>query len=382
MRQSPCGKSRARAVLAKQNDTPAAFAPDAPSPGALASSDDPLARQAARFRDLLEGTRRIQAAGSVEETLAHTRENVSRSPGVTSLASFLGEPDVTWIEAPLLGDGERDGAGDRAPLGSLRAGVRKGTSFFSTDELIVTALAEAASLSLRQAREREALQDAVGAREDVLAMVSHDLKNPLNIIAMTLALLRQDAVPRDIPQLDRIGRAANRMNRLIGDLLDASSLEQGRLKVILRRERADEIAREAADAATAAARTRGCRVECHVTEDEAFVLADRERMLQLLSILLGNAVKFSPELGVVALTVSVSGRDVAFLVTDQGPGMDEARVRRVFERYYKTSPPSRDGVGLGLFIARGIVEGHQGTLRIDSERGRGTAVSVSIPLAP
>ncbi|HSY21088.1 MAG TPA: HAMP domain-containing sensor histidine kinase [Polyangiaceae bacterium] len=353
------------------------------------------------FRAVLEATRRIVGTSSLDEALAHCATSARTLLGAAIAIVSLDEaPDSSAPPAPVVSKDpssealdvrtlqwlEKDIRGESgARLGSLRVGAPPGVTFEGMlavgDGGVVADLAEAVAIAIRNAARLQAASEALLQREDILAIVAHDLRNPLNTISMSLALLRQDATPRDTPQLDRIGRAMHRMNRLVGDLLDASALDQGRLRVTLRPELAAGIVREAADAAALAARASGSRIAHDLPEPDVRIAADRDRLIQVLSAIVANALKFSPEGSQVRLAVSRQGDFAVFAVADQGPGIDPAHAQRIFERHYKANPASRDGVGLGLFIARGIVEGHRGTMRIESEPGRGTIVSVAIPLA-
>ena len=340
-------------------------------------------------RAVLEATRRIVAALSVAEAMAQCAASVRALLGAVVAEVHLAEaravskdpasesadPNaLSWLETEIYGE-----SGSR--VGTLRIAQRPGSAFSESDAETAADLAEALAIAARNEARVQASSDALRRREDILAIVAHDLRNPLNTISMSLALLRQDATPRDTPQLDRIGRAMHRMNRLIGDLLDAAALDEGRLKVTPRPEFAAGIAREAADAAALTSKALRSRIELELPEPDVRISADRERLLQALAAILGNALKFTPEEGTVRLAISLQGDDAVFAVADRGPGIDPAHVKRVFERHYKANPASRDGAGLGLFIARGIVEGHRGAIRIDSEPGQGTTVSLAIPLA-
>jgi signal transduction histidine kinase len=353
------------------------------------------------LRAVLEATRRIVGSSSLDEALAHCATSawtlldaaiaivsLDEAPDSSAPPARAVSKDPSWeaLDPQALHWLEKDIRGESgARIGSLRIGappgVTLGVMLAEGGDGVAADLAEAAAIAIRNAARLSAASDALLRRDDILSIVAHDLRNPLNAISMSLALLRQDATPRDTPQLDRIGRAMHRMNRIVGDLLDASALDQGRLRVTLRPELAAEIVREAADAAALAARAPGSRIEHDLPEPDVRVAADRDRLIQVLSAILANALKFSPEGSQVRLAVSRQGDAAVFAVADEGPGIDPALAKRIFERHYKANPASRDGAGLGLFIARGIVEGHRGTIRIESEPGRGTIVSVAIPLA-
>ncbi len=240
--------------------------------------------------------------------------------------------------------------------------------------------ARAHALITEQAR---ALAAANRARDDVQAIVSHDLRNPLNTVAMTASLLRShlQAGAEDMPLIERIERAVARMNRLIQDLLDASRIDAGKMAVAQRAEPGGSLLDEAMENAAALAEAKGCAVLRGEVDDALVVSADRDRVLQLFSNLIGNALKFTPQGGTITLSLRRAGRFAELAVNDTGKGIEPKHLPHLFDRYWKESEASRDGAGLGLFIAKGIVEAHGGTIDVTSEVGRGTSVRFTLPLA-
>ncbi len=285
------------------------------------------------------------------------------------------------VAAPLRG---RDGQ----CIGSIQLLDRRDGPFVESDEVLLTQLAQSASVALENARLYNEAQAATRARDDLLAIVSHDLRNPLNTIAITASLLRSDLLQRkdgeedDAVQLvDRMDRGIQRMTRLIEDLLDASRIEAGRLVVSPRVERGGALVREALEAAASLAEAKGCRVTQGPLDAGLEVLADRDRVLQVFSNLLGNALKFTPKGGVVSVSLCRVADLARFSVADTGPGIPPEHQPHLFDRYWKASQESRTGAGLGLYIARGIVEAHHGTVAVESTPGQGTTIHFSVPLA-
>ncbi|KYF84398.1 histidine kinase, partial [Sorangium cellulosum] len=284
------------------------------------------------------------------------------------------------VAAPLRG---RDGQ----CIGSVQLLDRRDGPFVESDEVLLTQLAQSASVALENARLYNEAQAATRARDDLLAIVSHDLRNPLNTIAITASLLRSDLLQRkdgeedDAVQLvDRMDRGIQRMTRLIEDLLDASRIEAGRLVVSPRVERGGALVREALEAAASLAEAKGCRVTQGPLDAGLEVLADRDRVLQVFSNLLGNALKFTPKGGVVSVSLCRVADLARFSVADTGPGIPPEHQPHLFDRYWKASQESRTGAGLGLYIARGIVEAHHGTVAVESTLGHGTTIHFSLPL--
>ncbi|WP_433931967.1 ATP-binding protein [Sorangium cellulosum] len=285
------------------------------------------------------------------------------------------------LAAPLRG---RDGQ----CIGSIQLLDRRDGPFVESDEVLLTQLAQSASVALENARLYNEAQAATRARDDLLAIVSHDLRNPLNTIAITASLLRSDLLQRkdgeedDAVQLvDRMDRGIQRMTRLIEDLLDASRIEAGRLVVSPRVERGGALVREALEAAASLAEAKGCRVTQGPLDAGLEVLADRDRVLQVFSNLLGNALKFTPKGGLVSVSLCRVADLARFSVADTGPGIPPEHQPHLFDRYWKASQESRTGAGLGLYIARGIVEAHHGTVAVESTPGHGTTIHFTLPLA-
>lgn len=238
------------------------------------------------------------------------------------------------------------------------------------------------ALALDTARLHEELSRAVRAREDALAEVSHELRNPLSSVILAAIQLERSA---DAPQLadvvrrraGTLRRSGERMNRLVNDLLDLARFESGHLTLELGRHAAAGIVSEAVDAAEAQLRELG--VEARVEAPSGLTVeCDRERILRVLLNLLSNAAKASPRGGTVEVSVAAAGEDVAFSVRDQGPGIPAAQRAHLFERYWQGRGPG-EGVGLGLSIVKALVEAHGGRMSVASAPGSGSTFAFRIP---
>jgi signal transduction histidine kinase len=177
-----------------------------------------------------------------------------------------------------------------------------------------------------------------------------------------------------------IQRAAARMNRMIGDLLDLVSLRAGRLAIERRPCAPAELAREALEAAQSMATERGCALRAELEDALPEVSCDRGRVLQILSNLLGNAIKVTPAGGEIVLRVCRGGSELLFSVLDPGPGIAAEELPHLFERYRRGSEAGYKGTGLGLYISRGLVEAHRGRIWAESVPGRGSTFTFTLPL--
>ncbi len=337
---------------------------------------------------------RVQASGDgslrwgslVRETRKSLRFNQTEldadKPWSESCARrFTGLSVRGLLAAPLVGQ-------DGKALGSLQLTDRVEGDFDSGDEAMLVQLAQTASVALDNVRLYREAQDAASARDDVLAIVSHDLRNPLNVVGMSAALLRTTLTESSTvpaagwpPLVQRIERNVARMNRLIDDLLDASRVDTGKLAVQLKPEKASALITDAIEAALPLAEAQRTRLQAETLDTRLVVRADRDRMLQVFANLIGNALKFVPkEDGSVTLSVERDGTRARFSVADNGPGIPPEHLGHLFERYWKGASASRDGAGLGLFIAKGILDAHGGEARVESNVGRGTTVRFWLPL--
>jgi signal transduction histidine kinase len=223
---------------------------------------------------------------------------------------------------------------------------------------------------------------AIRSRDDVLAIVSHDLRDPVSTIRMAADLLEMPiSEEKKAQQIGVIQRSAERMNRLIGDLLDASAIEAGRFHVELEPMALLPILRETGRMLDGAAAQKQLRFECVAPTDLPDVRGDRDRLLQVLANLVGNAIKFTPEGGAIAVGARRGAGEVIVAVEDTGPGIAEEDLPRIFDRYWQVGRRRRGGAGLGLAIAKGIIEAHEGRIWVESEPGRGSTFSFALPVA-
>jgi signal transduction histidine kinase len=223
---------------------------------------------------------------------------------------------------------------------------------------------------------------AIHAREQLVATVSHDLKNPLGAIRMSA-----DALLRSLPEVSAsrverhvqlVGRSVERMTRFIGDLLDTSAIDAGRMAMDIHPEGAWALVMDAVDSfrPVTASKKQSLQVEGN---DRLQVMCDRTRVVQVLANLIGNAIKFTGEGGRIAVRVERVRDAVRFSVEDTGTGIDPRHLRHVFERYWHADGAMGGGTGLGLDIAKGIVEAHGGKVWADSKVGIGSQFHFTLP---
>jgi signal transduction histidine kinase len=234
--------------------------------------------------------------------------------------------------------------------------------------------------------ERERRHDAellAQAREDVLGLVAHDLRNPLGLIITTTDLLLENKIEpaRQHELLDVALRAGRQMNRLIGDLLDTVRLQAGKFSLDLEEISVGAIFRQTVESLRPAAEKRGVHLDTIPAGDGIVVRADPLRVSQLVGNVVGNAIKFTPEQGSVTLKAVPDGDRVVVQVTDTGPGIPAEDIPHLFDNFWQARNNDHRGVGLGLAIAKGVVEAHGGRIWCESTVGKGSTFFFTLPMA-
>jgi signal transduction histidine kinase len=231
----------------------------------------------------------------------------------------------------------------------------------------------------------ETAERALAVRDEVLAVVAHDLRSPLSAIALKAGTLRRNPQTANaLKQATAIESIAMRMEQLVRMLLDAAKMEAGRLQIEPTDFQAMPAVRETLDQFTAQAEAKGIQlqVEAGPAESDATLRADRDRLVEALSNLVDNAIRFTPPAGRISVELRSEGEVLLFAVTDDGPGIASQHLPHVFERFWKAESRGKRGSGLGLYIAKAIVEAHGGRIWADNARGRGACFSFTLPLAP
>ena len=229
-------------------------------------------------------------------------------------------------------------------------------------------------------RTQEQLRAALRSREELLAIVSHDLRNPLGTIVLSASMLAGDlADPAQRKRVDMIERAASHMETLIADLLDTAHIQTGRLTLTTMRQPAADVAFEAVDHYQSLAEAKDIRLLGAIAVGDAELVCDRARVLQVFGNLIGNAIKFCSPGDVITIGAQLTADHVRFSVSDTGPGIPPEIRARIFEPFF-TADSAKRGSGLGLYICKGIVSGHGGELVLDDPLC-GTTFSFTLPLA-
>jgi signal transduction histidine kinase len=273
----------------------------------------------------------------------------------------------------------------KGPVGVLTLASTKSARRFAGSELVVAEdLAARIGTAIERAQLYNEAREAVQARQDILAFVSHDLKNSLMSLFLNVEMLTRGA-PRDErrrgwKQLERIRRGVTQMQRMIEDLLDVGSIESGRLAIDTREHEIGQLFADAVELSAPLIHDKRIEIKIETPPPPFKVRCDRERMMQVFSNLIGNAVKFVPERGTIVLSAAASGASALVAVRDTGPGIPPARLPHLFQRYWQADETARKGRGLGLFITKGIVEAQGGVIWAESQVGTGSTFFITLPL--
>ena len=330
-------------------------------------TDTELANRAEEQREAAAGLV-AEARDQADAVLADARELADRAVAAEPSVHRAREREDAVVEGDRSGaDANADDEGERRriALASLLAFEREHTD-------------------LRLETERVRADQALASRGDLLAMVSHDLRSLLGGIALSAELLKdtrdvEDPFVKVDKYVERIQRFSARMNRIVGDLVDVASIEAGKLS--LDRVRSDPalVLRDALEAFDHAASRYGITLRGERAAAPGAVELDHERILQVLTNLVGNALKFTPRGGEIVLRLGRRGDDVCFAVTDSGPGIPAEMLDKIFERYVQLTEGERQGLGLGLYISKSIVDEHGGRIWAESTPGAGSTFFFTLP---
>lgn len=307
-------------------------------------------------------------------------------PEVATTVAWAGEPKKAV---------HREGGGlhPRASFATWKEVVRDrarpwtGTEIDAIENLRIGIVA----LALQQERRgeqaaKERAERLSREKDEMVAMVSHDLKTPLNVVSLSFDYIqRYHPNPEAAMQrmVERGVRASKMMENLVTNILDVAKIEAGTLDVNPKSENALDLIRESVELSMAMAQQKGVdlKVDAPAEKHPCYVLCEQFRINQVLSNLIGNALKFTPSGGKVTVSGRTSETELLFSVADTGEGIHAENLEKIFDRFWQVPDIRRGGTGLGLWIAKGIIETHRGRIWVDSELGRGSTFYFTLPLA-
>ncbi|MBE4752369.1 PAS domain S-box protein [Corallococcus sp. ZKHCc1 1396] len=330
--------------------------------------------------------------------------NVFRRGGLTASVLRTGKPVLmpevsdAALEAAAVDAAHLESLRRLAPLSGIIVPLRirerlvgvvilatsvSGRRYGTRDLALAEELARRAALALDNAQLLEKSAQAIRVRDEVLRIVAHDLRAPLNVIALSAGVLRKGLPEIGAARrpLESVEKSLQRANRLIQDLLDVARLEGGGLSVEREALEVAPLIREAVELHRALVEARSLQLVASIPEALPAVFADRERALQIFSNLIGNALKFTPEGGKITLRVQAEGGWVRFSVRDTGPGISPKELPHLFEPFWQSRAKRKEGAGLGLAIVKGLVDAHGGQLGVESHPGAGSTFFFTLPAA-
>ena len=261
-------------------------------------------------------------------------------------------------------------------------GALRGVRLHEAAALVELLVSERAATDADLLTERARSDAALAHRDDFLGIVAHDVRNLLNGVVLNLEVMRtagEGSGPRTGVAADRIRRAVARMTRLIGDLVDITSINAGKLSMDRAAVDAGALLAEAVETFLPAAEEKGTALSVQIPAQRADAEIDRGRILQVLANLISNALKFTPAGGAVSVGVEPGRSNVRFWVDDTGPGIPPAMRTAIFERFRQVGGNDRRGQGLGLYISKCIVDAHQGRIWAEPGPAGGTRVQFTLP---
>jgi PAS domain S-box-containing protein len=316
----------------------------------------------------------------VREATSRSLERVTQHPD--HLRLLLELRPRSYMTVPLLARGRT--------LGAIAfIATEQSPTYTPADLSLAEELGRRAALAVDNSRLYGMAQDATRARDEILGIVSHDLRNPLSAITMCASALDEGITGANDSlryMVTAIAESASWMNRLIQDLLDMASIETGQLSIDRRPEEVEHLLQQLEMMFASSAREAGIRLEIAAQPRLPPVLADCERILQVLANLVANSLKFTTSEGEVSVRADIPVDDpahVRFAVRDSGCGIPPEQLPHVFDRFWQARRGAKQrGTGLGLAISKGIVEAHGGSIRAESEVGRGSTFQFTLPVAP
>lgn len=352
--------------------------------GAVAHSDPAIDEMLEKIT--ASGLRQPPAGHPLSEILRTGRPVLFQTDAATRLVEVSTMPayiaamramdPLAALFLPLVARGQLIGA---LSLFRLRRGFDVEDLGFAED------LARLAALALDNSRLLDKVRTSLRGREEMMGVVSHDLRNPVAAVKMLSRALLQDSAgtpPRTAESISLIAEAADQMDTLIRDLLDLTTLDAGMLAIAPAPIDPSALLTEALRTLQPLVREKNIALDVQIEVGLPTVLADEERIQQTLSNLVGNAIKFTPSGGKIVIAARRNGERVSVSVSDTGIGIAEDQLPKVFDRYWQSARTDRQGAGLGLAISKGIIEAHHGSIRLESKLSEGTRVEFTLPVTP
>ncbi|MBN8783712.1 MAG: PAS domain S-box protein [Terrimonas ferruginea] len=319
-----------------------------------------MPRNTALFRTTFHGERIVRS------------DDIRRDPlyGKNNPHSGMPEghlPVVSYLAVPVVrSTGE--------VIGGLFFGHPEPSKFLYEHEQVISAIASQAAIALDNAKLYEEVRVLNAKKDDFIGFASHELKTPLTTISGYVQLAKQlPSVPPEI--LDKIGRQLRRLEDMISDLLDVSKIQAGKLDLSFNMAVLQNLIRDCIDTMEMTTH----RLDLLLPEEPLVVRADTVKLIRVLTNLLSNAVKFSPAGSLISIKAEPSGEHIKLSVRDEGPGIAAAHTDAIFNRFYRVPGESKPGSGLGLYIARQIIESHKGRIWAESHPGAGAMFVVELP---
>jgi len=313
----------------------------------------------------------------VEATVEATRVETD-----ASLAEERGKTDVLLEQAAPAAESAVNAAAGEA-VAAERADTDE--SLLAERIQVDDVVDQTKTLLVEEQRTLGASKAALARRDEFLAMVSHDLRNPLAIIAMDAEMIARSA-PDDASGarvktwVTEIAASCEQMRRLVGDLLDFTAMERGAIKLSVVRADVRRVIVETVASFASRPEGVGPSLVADTPADPLLARFDPDRIRQVIVNLVGNAMKFTAPGGSIMVRAALQGDEVLVSVRDTGTGIRAADLPHVFEQFWQLGKSDRRGLGLGLYICKGIVEAHGGRIWASSEVGRGSEFAFTLPV--
>ncbi len=227
-------------------------------------------------------------------------------------------------------------------------------------------------------------KSALTTREEFVAIVSHDLRNPIGAILSFSEILLEDPSMRETNSevkqyIEIIKRSAEASLRLISDILDMERIEGGKLHIQLALHNFSDLITESVECYRNVAAAKNVNLKAENKNLETSINCDRDRVAQVLGNLISNALKFTPEKGTVTVKTEVAESEIKISISDTGPGIPDEQKNRIFDRFAQLGNKDRHGLGLGLYISKTLVESHNGKIWVTSEPNKGSTFCFTLP---